>query len=283
MVPWSMVSGVRSSCEAVATNARRAASWRRSSSCMRAERAGEVADLVLAGVARHRDVGAPGRDPQRGRAQAAEPAQQRAREQAARAPGDEQADRRRDQQRLADLADGVGDLGQARRATTTPMTSPLRYSGTPIATSSPVRDRDVFSSRIARRAASHAWRGGGPLSESARKPAATSPRAGVSSSSVDSTRPAVWSDSSNASLLSANCRSKLVARLIAVLQPRRAARTAARRFSMLWSRRRCCSGPSTTRRGRAERHGAREHERQQQSPAQAPKPAQARSHASRKR
>ena len=36
IVPWSIVSGVRSSCEAVATNERRAASWRRSSSCMRA-------------------------------------------------------------------------------------------------------------------------------------------------------------------------------------------------------------------------------------------------------
>ena len=35
-MPWSIVSGVRSSCEAVATNARRADSWRRSSSCMRA-------------------------------------------------------------------------------------------------------------------------------------------------------------------------------------------------------------------------------------------------------
>ena len=36
IVPWSIVSGVRSSCDAVETNARRAASWRRSSSCMRA-------------------------------------------------------------------------------------------------------------------------------------------------------------------------------------------------------------------------------------------------------
>ena len=36
IVPWSIVSGVRSSCLAVETNARRAASWRRSSSCMRA-------------------------------------------------------------------------------------------------------------------------------------------------------------------------------------------------------------------------------------------------------
>ena len=36
------------------------------------ERAGEVADLVVAGVARHRDVRALGRDPQRRRAQAAE-------------------------------------------------------------------------------------------------------------------------------------------------------------------------------------------------------------------
>ena len=34
--PLSIVSGVRSSCEAVETKARRAASWRRSSSCMRA-------------------------------------------------------------------------------------------------------------------------------------------------------------------------------------------------------------------------------------------------------
>ena len=34
IVPWSMVSGVRSSCEAVETNERRAASWRRSASCM---------------------------------------------------------------------------------------------------------------------------------------------------------------------------------------------------------------------------------------------------------
>ena len=36
IVPWSIVSGVRSSCEAVETNERRAASWRRSSSCIRA-------------------------------------------------------------------------------------------------------------------------------------------------------------------------------------------------------------------------------------------------------
>ena len=35
-MPWSIVSGVRSSCEAVETNERRAASWRRSASCMRA-------------------------------------------------------------------------------------------------------------------------------------------------------------------------------------------------------------------------------------------------------
>ena len=34
-MPWSIVSGVRSSCEAVETKALRAASWRRSSSCIR--------------------------------------------------------------------------------------------------------------------------------------------------------------------------------------------------------------------------------------------------------
>ena len=57
-MPWSIVSGVRSSCEAVDTNARRAASWRRSSSCMRASARAEVADLVAAVVARRGRLGA---------------------------------------------------------------------------------------------------------------------------------------------------------------------------------------------------------------------------------
>ena len=113
IVPWSIVSGVRSSCEAVATNARRADSWRRSSSCMRAERAGEVADLVVARVARHRDGRALGGDPQRGGAQPAEAPQQRAGQRDRERDRDEQADAGGREQRAADLLDGVGDLGQA--------------------------------------------------------------------------------------------------------------------------------------------------------------------------
>ena len=85
IVPWSIVSGVRSSCEAVETNERRAASWRRSSSCIRAERAREVADLVAAVVARRGRVRALAGDPQRGARRRAEPARQRARERERRA------------------------------------------------------------------------------------------------------------------------------------------------------------------------------------------------------
>jgi hypothetical protein len=78
-----------------------------------AERPREVADLVVAGVARHRGGGALGRDPQRGRAQPPEPPQQRAGERHGQRDRDDQADAGGRQQRAADLRDGVGDLGQA--------------------------------------------------------------------------------------------------------------------------------------------------------------------------
>ncbi len=53
-VPSREASGVRSSCEAVATNARRAASWRRRRDLHAGERPRELADLVVAGVRRQR-------------------------------------------------------------------------------------------------------------------------------------------------------------------------------------------------------------------------------------
>ena len=91
------------------------------------QRAGEVADLVVAGVARHRDVGALGRDPQRRGAQAAEPPQQRA--------GEQERERDRDEPRPTPAAassalrtslTALPTSVSRRRATTAPMTPPLR-------------------------------------------------------------------------------------------------------------------------------------------------------------
>ena len=76
------------------------------------ERAGQVADLVVAGVARHRDVRALVRDPQRRGPQPAEAARQRAGEQEREREGDEQADAGGGEQRVAHLLDRVADLGQ---------------------------------------------------------------------------------------------------------------------------------------------------------------------------
>ena len=78
-----------------------------------AERPREVADLVVAGVARHRDGRPLGGDPQRRGAQPAEAPQQRAGERHRERDGDEQAHAGGGEQRAADLLDGVGHLGQA--------------------------------------------------------------------------------------------------------------------------------------------------------------------------
>ena len=112
-MPWSIVSGVRSSCEAVATNARRADSWRRSSSCMPpSARARSPTSSWPA--SRGIDDGRPlGGDPQRRGAQPAEAPQQRAGQRHRERHGDEQADAGGREQRPADLLDGVGHLGQA--------------------------------------------------------------------------------------------------------------------------------------------------------------------------
>ena len=56
-MPWSIVSGVRSSCEAVATNERRACLLAAQLLLHAPERAGEVADLVAALVVLERGVG----------------------------------------------------------------------------------------------------------------------------------------------------------------------------------------------------------------------------------
>ena len=113
-MPWSIVSGVRSSCEAVATNERRACSWRAQLLLHAPERAREVADLVAALVVLQRRVGdALLGDPQRGRAQPPEPAQQRARQRDGERDRHQQADRARGQQRVAHLVDRGRDLGQA--------------------------------------------------------------------------------------------------------------------------------------------------------------------------
>jgi hypothetical protein len=76
------------------------------------ERAREVAHLVLAGVLRHRHRRALRRDPQGGRAQAAQPPQQRVGERDRERDRDEQTDAGGRHERAADLLDGVGDLGQ---------------------------------------------------------------------------------------------------------------------------------------------------------------------------
>ena len=77
-IPSSEASGVRSSCEAVATNARRASSccWRRL--LHQRERPGQVADLVARAVGRDLDGRPVLGEPQRGLAQAAQPADDRA-------------------------------------------------------------------------------------------------------------------------------------------------------------------------------------------------------------
>ena len=81
IVPWSIVSGVRSSCEAVETNERRAASWRRSSSCMRPSARARSPTSSRPAVASAAGASGPsGGDPQRGALQAPEPARERARE-----------------------------------------------------------------------------------------------------------------------------------------------------------------------------------------------------------
>jgi hypothetical protein len=93
----------------VETKARRAASWRRSSSCIRA---GEVAHLVAAVVVRHLRVRALLGDPERGGAQAGEAAQQRGGERDGEQRGDGEADDGGDQEAVAHLGDEGLDLGE---------------------------------------------------------------------------------------------------------------------------------------------------------------------------
>ena len=103
---------MRSSCEAVATNERRAASWRRSSRCMRGQRAGEVADLVEAVVARGRGVGPLLGHAHRGGAQAREAAADAGRQADAEQDRDEQPDRGGGEEGVAHLADRGVDVGE---------------------------------------------------------------------------------------------------------------------------------------------------------------------------
>ena len=103
IVPWSIVSGVRSSCEAVATNERRADSWRRSSSCMRPNARARSPTSSRPSSRCSETVGALRGDPQRGRAQPAEPAQQRAGQRDGERDRDEQPDAGGREQRVAHL------------------------------------------------------------------------------------------------------------------------------------------------------------------------------------
>ena len=112
IVPWSIVSGVRSSCEAVATNERRAVSWRRSSSCMRpSARARSPTSSRPRSVGRGR-LRAFGGDPQRRALQALEAARQRAREREPEPDRHGEADRGGGEERVADEPDRRRDLGQ---------------------------------------------------------------------------------------------------------------------------------------------------------------------------
>ena len=114
-------------------------------------------------VARHRRVRALLGDPQRRGAQAAEPAQQRAGERDGERDGDEQADAGGGQQRVADLVDGRGHLGQpplGDEHAVGPGVGRVQRHAT--RTSSPSTSVTVRSSRIAvQRGASSACGGGG--------------------------------------------------------------------------------------------------------------------------
>ena len=111
-MPCSEVSGVRSSCDAVATNARRAASWRRSSRCIAGQRARELADLVEAVVARRGRVGALLGHAVGGVAQPRQPAAEGGGEGDAEQEGDGEPDGGGGQERLAHLVEGGDDVGQ---------------------------------------------------------------------------------------------------------------------------------------------------------------------------
>ena len=106
-MPESEVSGVRSSCDAVATKRRRAVSWASQPHLHRAHRARQVPDLVAGLVAWRRGVHPVAQDPQRGLPQAAEPARQRRGQDQGEDQGDGEPDERRLQERIADLCDAI--------------------------------------------------------------------------------------------------------------------------------------------------------------------------------
>ena len=113
IVPWSIVSGVRSSCEAVETKARRAVSWRRSSSCIRpSARARSPTSSAPRSVGAGR-LRALGGDPQRRAPQAAEPARERAGQREPEPDRHREPDGGRGEQRVADELHRGRDLGQA--------------------------------------------------------------------------------------------------------------------------------------------------------------------------
>ena len=112
IVPCSEVSGVRSSCEAVATNERRAASWRRSSRCMVAS---ARARSPTSSRPSSRGVGASvpsrPRGPRR-RAVARGAGRCVVARRMPSSDGDQQADSGGGQEGVAHLVDGGGDVGE---------------------------------------------------------------------------------------------------------------------------------------------------------------------------
>ena len=185
----------------------------------------------------------------------------------------------------AHLLDRVADLGQ-------PPARDDRADHAAVAVERDA-DREVVAAHVEHRllvvegphGGEERLRGGGPLSESARKPGGdSSSLAGVSARSVTARGPPVWSDSSNASEPSAISRSTCSRLRERVLEARaRGEHGGAQAVGALVAQALLQRAEHDRRRG-GQRHRAGQHEGQQQPPAQATEAqAQARSHASRNR
>ena len=252
IVPWSMVSGVRSSCEAVETNERRADSWRRSASCMLAS---ARARSPTSSRPSSRGDGASGPSAVIRSAEARRRASRRSSVLESATPSSAATSiptPAATSSALRTWTTAVVTSVSRRWATSAPTSPSSRVkSGTATLTSSPLTWITRSPRRCARSATSRASSGGSPVSVSMKKPSVTA-SVGSSSSGVGrvsdrlatSTRASVRSRSSRASLPTAN-RSPGRSGQDAS-NPGRAASTASSRLSVLCSRSCSRSGPSRT-------------------------------------
>jgi len=258
-VPWSIVSGVRSSCDAVETKARRAASWRRSSSCMRAS---ARARSPTSSRPVSRGAGASGPSALIRSATARRRASRRSSVLDSITPSPTAASRpiaAAASSALRTCSTAAVTSVSRRWATSTPFAPPSTLvSGSATVTRSPATRTTVRCSRRASSAASVASGVAARKSESKKKSGTLLPSG---SSASTSTRTSIRCCSSNAALLICENRDRTSFRTGGSGSPSsgggisgrsastncwRVPSTVSRRSSMLCVRSLSCSGPSST-------------------------------------